>query len=269
MPFGTFKNPKGPSWKNPEKIELGFSGTSVIFLLPVSNANYSSIGDGDKLQFGKSSCEIDIDKKVKEFGEQNNLGDQLKYDYRLKRMYDFKGMPLIGTEAGGLTFRLAIIYGLEKNFLNGGFFDGVLARMDRLHGKEATKNFLIRLYPINWSLIELGGCNALSYGVEDLMPQPREVSAFRFHFVLPISSSAAMDFQFDFDDIPVRSGGIESANVLIKKVMESLVVDYKAEHKVGVKSLNLKESFTSMAPLVWKNYKKVPRVDYNVLEKYL
>ncbi|GLS27484.1 hypothetical protein GCM10007877_32030 [Marinibactrum halimedae] len=266
MPFGTFKNPKGPSWTAPDTVKLDLSGTSISFLLPKSNYNETNYADSNKLQYSKSMYEIDIEKKVKQFTSSSNnkksTTTKLEYDYFLKRIYDFKGIPFIGAATGGLTFRLAAIYNTQSNFAEDCFFKCILDRMEKLHGKQATRNSLLRLYPINWSLLEIDGCIFLSYGVEDLLAQPRNVSAFRFHFTLPINNYIALDFQFDFDDIPKKSGGIDVANTQINKIMQSIKINYKSEHDAQVSALNLQDKFKPTKPIVWENFKKAPKVDY-------
>ncbi|GLS27481.1 hypothetical protein [Marinibactrum halimedae] len=267
MLFGTFKNPKGPSWEDPETTVLHLSGTVVEFSLPRSNYTAPSYAMGGTIERSKEDYSIDI-SKYKPTKINNCAKNELIYDVQLKRIFNFNGLPLLGTSMGALNFTLSICSNACNEFRNN-FFDCFFQRLEKLHGKKETDGYLYRLYPINWSLIDINEVSFLNYGVEDFLFHPKGISTFRMEFVCPINSNTALDFKFHFDGIPLKSGGIKLAHELIKKIMQTCKVIYTPEHKQQVDALDLKEKFKPIKPVIWENYKKAPRVDYSILEKYL
>ncbi|GLS27483.1 hypothetical protein [Marinibactrum halimedae] len=269
--FGTFKNPKGPSWKKPELIVFDLSGTLVELQLPKSNYRPPPEAMGGKFEFGKSQYFLDIDNTVSGKRSENLNTDsngKLVFEHQLRRAFNLKGFPLLGQSAGCLHLLISICYNSEVSFKNC-FYEEFLRELDELHGKEATEGYLNRLYPIDWSLINIHNAKFLSYGVEDFIVQSRRKSAFRIEFVCPISKDVAMSFKFKFGSIPIDSGGVKLANNLIQEVMQTFKISYKSEHKKQVEDLDLEGKFEPVKPVIWENFKKVPRVDYSVLEKYL
>ncbi|GLS26406.1 hypothetical protein [Marinibactrum halimedae] len=271
MLFGTFKNPKGPSWKEPEKVVLNLSGTTVELQLPRSNFISPPEAMGDKIEFGNNQYALDVDNIISDKRQKNSLLNstgELVFDHQLRRVFNFKGLPIVGESTGCLHLLLSICYNTKKSF-KGCFYETFFQHLEKIHGKKATKGYLRRLYPIDWSLININNAQLLNYGVEDFVVQHRKRSAFRIEFICPISEDVSLFFKFKFGSIPVESGGISLAHELIQKIMQTFVIDYKPEHKKQVATLDLKETFEPIKPVVWDNYKKAPRVDYSVLDNYL
>ncbi|MCD9460389.1 hypothetical protein [Marinibactrum halimedae] len=251
---------------------LDLSGTIAELFLPKSNFIPPEYSIGDSPEVIKGDYHLDIENTAKKYEQNiqdsdNNEANKIVYDVQLRRIFNFCGLPLIGVDVGAVNFTLSTCYTFHNS--NNNYYESFLKDLEKMHGKHATKGYLYRLYPINWSLVSLNNNYVLTYGVEDFVFHPKGISAFALEFYCPISANVSLNFRFKFDGIPLESGGISLAHELIQEIMKTYKVRYKSEHKQQVEALDLIGNFEIVKPVIWENYKKMPRVDYSVLEKYL